>query len=135
PLSSAARQSLQAFGVPGPLHRDFRGGAIDLTEIVRRQPERRGADVLVQAMKLRRARDGNDPRLLREQPRERDLSRRRLLPLSDLAKEIHQGLIRFPSLRRETRDDVAEVGTVERGVFVDLPREEALAQRTEGNES
>ena len=53
----------------------------------------------------------------------------------DLAEQIDQGLIRFPRLRREARDDVAEVGTVERRVLVDLPREEALAQRAVGNEA
>ena len=86
-------------------------------------------------VQLRGARDRNDPRLLGKQPGERDLSRCRLLPFCDLAKQINQGLIRFPSLRRKARDDVAEVGTVERRVFVDLSREEAFAQRTEWNEA
>ena len=84
---------------------------------------------------FRGARDRHNPRLLRQQPRERDLRRCRLLPLCDRAKQINQRLIRFPSLRRKARDDVAKVGTVERRVLVDLAREEAPAQRAEWNEA
>src|SRR6266487_4416876 len=51
------------------------------------------------------------------------------------AKQINQGLIRFSSLWRKARDDVAEVGTVERRVFVDLAREEALPKRAKWNEA
>src|SRR5262249_43083476 len=79
--------------------------------------------------------DWNNPRFLGQQPGERDLGRRRLLPLGDLAEQINQGLIRLPSLRREARDDVAKVGTVECRVFVDLSCQEALTQRAEGNEA
>ena len=117
------------------MHRDLRGGALDLAEVVGRQFDGSRPDVLLQAMQLRGARDRNDPRLLGEQPGERDLGRRRLLPLRDLAEQIDQGLVRLPGLRREARDDVAEVGAVERRVLVDLAREEALAQRAERNEA
>ncbi len=50
-------------------------------------------------------------------------------------EQINQRLIRFPSLRRKARDDVAEVGAVERSVLVDLSREEAFAQRAIRNEA
>src|SRR5262245_13482103 len=86
-------------------------------------------------MQLRGARNRHDPRLLGEQPGERYLSRRRLLPFRDLAEQINQGLIRFPGLRREAREGVAEVGTVERSVFADLSREEAPTQRAIWNEA
>ncbi len=79
--------------------------------------------------------DRSRPRLLGKQPGERYLSRCRLLPFCDLAKQINQGLIRLPSLRRKARENVAEVGTVERRVFVDLSREEALPQRAVWNEA
>src|SRR2546421_633095 len=45
------------------------------------------------------------------------------------------GLIRFASLRRKARNDVAEVGTVERRVFIDRAREGALPKRTKWNEA
>jgi hypothetical protein len=66
---------------------------------------------------------------------ERDLSRCRPFPFCDRPKEISQGLIRFPSLRRKARDDVAEVETVERGVLVDLSREETFTKRAKRNEA
>src|SRR5207249_5804841 len=50
----------------------------------------------------------------------------------DLAQQINQGQIRLPSLRRKARNDVAEVGTVELRVLVDLSREEALPRGLNG---
>src|SRR6266568_2176125 len=86
-------------------------------------------------MQLRCSRDWNDPRLLGQQPCQRDLSRRRLLPFSNSAKQINQCLIRLERLRREARQHAAEVGTVEGRFLVYLPREKPLAQRTVGNEA
>src|SRR5215813_1927187 len=79
--------------------------------------------------------DWNNPRLLGKKPGEGYLSRCRSLPFCGLAKQVNQGLIRFPSLRRKAREDVSEVGTVERSGFVHLPSEEALAERAVGNEA
>src|SRR5260370_13654349 len=59
----------------------------------------------------------------------------RPLPLSDPGKQVNQCLIRFAILGRKARDDVAEVGTVEGRVLVDLPREEAFPKGTKWNES
>src|SRR2546423_13071661 len=86
-------------------------------------------------MQLRGAWDGNDPGLLGQQPRERDLSRSRLLTFCDLAEQINQGLIRLESFRRKARQGAAEVGAVEGRVLVDLAREEALAQRAVRHEA
>ncbi len=108
---SATDQFLQVFGVPSPVHRDLGGSALDLTEIVGRQLDCHCAKVLLQALQLSGAGDGHNPRLLRQQPRQRDLRRGRLLPCGDLAKQINQRLIRFARLWRKARDDVAEVGT------------------------
>src|ERR1019366_8699463 len=86
-------------------------------------------------MQFRSARDGNNPRLLGQQPRQRDLSRRRLLPLTDFAEQINQGLVRFERLRREAREGAAKIGTVKLRVFVNFAREKTLAQRAIGNEA
>src|ERR1700730_14761474 len=80
-------------------------------------------------MQLRGAWDRYKPRLLGQQPRERNLSRCRLLAFPDAGEQINEGLIRLESLRREARQGAAEVGTVELRTFVDLACEEALAQR------
>src|SRR5947209_4780469 len=103
-------------------------------QIVGRKFDRCCSDVLLQAVQLRGTRNRHDPRLLGKQPGKCYLSRCRLLPFCDLAQQINQGQIRLPSLRRKTRDDVAEVGTVELRVLVDPSREEAFTQRTKWNE-
>src|SRR5580658_3038111 len=108
----ATGQSVQVLWVAGPLHRDLRGGAIDLAEVLRQKLDLGGPDVLLQATQLRGARNRNHPWLLRQDPGERDLGRGRLLPLRDPAEQIDQGQVRPPVLRREARDDVAEVGAV-----------------------
>src|SRR2546423_4203204 len=86
-------------------------------------------------MQLRRAGDRHNPRLLRQQPRERNLSRRYLLPFCDAAKQIDERLIRLESLRRESRQGAAEVGAVELRIFVDFAGEEASAERTVRHEA
>ena len=63
--------------------------------------------------------DRNDPRLPGQQPGDRDLGRRRLLPGSQLAEQIDHRLVRLSGLRRKTRYDVAEVRLVERGILAD----------------
>src|SRR2546429_805644 len=86
-------------------------------------------------MQFRGTWNWNDPRLLGQQPRERDLSDGRLLPLTDLAEQINQGLICLERLRRETRKGAAEVGTVEGRFLIHLSREKTLAQRAVSNEA
>src|SRR2546428_384186 len=82
----------------------------DVSKIVGGQFNCRCSDVLLQAMEFRGARYWNNPWLLCEQPRECNLSRCRLLPFCDLAKQINQNLIGFASLRRKAREGVAQVG-------------------------
>src|SRR6266566_370942 len=103
-------------------------------EIVGRKFDVSGSDVFFEPMQLGCARDRHDPRFLRKQPSERDLSRCRFLPLRKSAKHIHQSLIRFPVLRRKARHDVAEIAFVELRIFADLPGKEAFTKRTEWNE-
>ena len=116
-------------GVASPCTVILRGGGVDVTEIVRRKFDGDRPDVLLQAMQLRGAWNRDDPRLLSEQPRQRDLGGCRLLPFCDAAEQIDQRLVRLEGLRREAREGAAEVGAVECRVLVDLAREEALAQR------
>jgi len=132
---SATDELLQMFRVPGSLHRDLGEGAVNVAEIIGRQFDASRSDVLVQPVRLRGPGDRHDPRLLRQQPGNRDLSRRRLFPGCDFPELIDQGLVCLPSLRREAGNDVAEIGAVERRVLVDGAREEALAQRAVGNEA
>ena len=86
-------------------------------------------------MQLRSAGNRNDPRFLGQQPREGYLRGRRVFTLGKLAQKIDQGLVRFASLGREARHDVAEVVLLERGVLIDLAREEATPQWTVRNKA
>jgi hypothetical protein len=94
----AAHKLLQMLRVPGALHRDSGDGAIDVTDIVGCQFDGSRSDVLFQTMQLGRAGDGNNPRLLSQQPGDRDLSRRCLFLGADLAAEPDGGYLQ-PSLR------------------------------------
>src|SRR5271165_4956200 len=86
-------------------------------------------------MQLGRTRNRNDPRLLRQQPGQRDLGRRHLLLFCELANQVHYSLIRLPVFRSKSRNYVAEVRLVELRVFADFAGEETLAQRAEWNEA
>ncbi len=82
--------------------------------------------VLVQTLQLARARDRNDPRLLSEQPSERDLSRRSILPGCDLAKQIDDWPVGLEGIGSKAREPGPHVGSVEGHGGIDLRREEAL---------
>src|SRR5437870_6255144 len=123
------------FRIASSLHRGLGKGAVNLAKIVATQLDVSRAKILFQTMQFRGARYGHNPRLLGEQPRERDLRRRFLLLLCNLTKHINQSLIGFPSFGRKAREYVAEIRTVERGIFVDLSREEASTQRTVRNKA
>src|ERR1700730_12923670 len=103
-------------------------------QVIGRQLDRECSDVLLQTGQLSGAWDGNNPRLLGEQPSERDLSRCRLLAFRNLVKQIHEGLIRFPVLWREARDDVAEIAFLQLRILADLSGQESFAKGTECNE-
>ena len=106
---SAAHHALQVRRIPSALHRDLRAARSISRRSSSRELNRRGAEVLLEPMQLGRAWNRHDPRLLREQPRERDLRRRRLLPLGERLQPLDEGQIRLPVLLGEARDDVAEI--------------------------
>src|SRR5262249_19149368 len=92
-------------------------------------------EVLLETVELRRARDRNDPRLLGEEPRERDLGGRGLLLAADPPEEIDHGLIRLAIFRSESRQGIAKIGFVERGLLVELAGKASSSERAESNEA
>src|SRR2546426_7060571 len=86
-------------------------------------------------MQLRGAGDRNNPRLLGQQPGERNLGRCCLFLFCDAAEQINQGLVRLERFRSETREGAAEVGAIEGRFLVHLPREKTLAQRAVRHEA
>ena len=93
------------------------------------------SEVFFQAMQLGCPWDRNDPRLLCKQPGERDLSRCRLLLFREPTEQINQRLVRFAIPWLKAWDGVAEIGTIELRIFVDLAREKALTKGAKWNES
>ena len=86
-------------------------------------------------MQFRRAGDGDDPGLLREQPGEGDLRRCGLFRFGDLPQQIDQRLVRLARFGREARHGVAEVAAVELVFSSILPVRNPLPERTERNET
>jgi hypothetical protein len=133
--ASAAHHLLQLFGVSRALHGDFGGRGLDVAEIIGRKLDGCRFDVFLEPVKFRGAGDRNDPRLLGDEPRKRDLGRCRLLAPADAAEQVDQRLIGFAGFRREAGERRAKVGAGECRVFVDFSGEEALAERAVGNEA
>src|SRR5437773_862772 len=61
---SATGLSFQVFRVASALHRDLRGSALDVAEVVGREFDGNRTDVLLQAREPPGAGDGNNPGLL-----------------------------------------------------------------------
>jgi hypothetical protein len=59
---------------PRPLNRDVRGGPVDVARIVGRGHDRERSEILFEPRSLGGSRDRYDPRLLRQQPCEGNLS-------------------------------------------------------------
>src|SRR5262245_6622399 len=115
--------------------RDGGNSAVDLPQIVFGEMDLDRADVLLQSLDLATTRNRNDPRLLRQEPGERDLCRRRLFLRSDPGQQVNHGLIGFDGLWREAGVVAANVGAVEGRVFVDLARQIAPTERAVGYEA
>src|SRR3954447_12379059 len=131
--SSAVDHPLVRLGIAGALRADLR--LFDLAQVVTRQLEIGRGDVLFEAVELRRPRDRDERRALREDPCEGNLRCGRASPLRDSLHEIDERTVRLACLGREARDGVAEVAGLERRALVDRSREKALAKRAERDEA
>jgi hypothetical protein len=76
------------FGIASPVHRDLGSGGFDAPEVFGGQFHGHRPEVLVQAVELRGARNRDDPRLLGEEPRERDLGSRGIIAGCDMAEQL-----------------------------------------------
>ena len=124
-----AGHCFEAFWIASALHGDLGCGGVDFAQILGRELDRQGADIFVEAIELCGAGDRGEPRLLREQPRERDLGGSRVLALRDRAEQVDEGLVGLERVGREARERAAKIGGVELRIFVDLAGEEAFAER------
>src|SRR5579862_5836492 len=133
--ASAARLCCELRRIAVPLDRDVGERLVDLAQIVCAQFQARGRHVFLQAFDFGRARNGDNPWLLLQQPGERDLRRRGLLCYGNRCQPSHQGLVGAAGLRREAWQRVAEVVLGEGRAGVDLAGEESSAERAERHEA
>src|SRR4051812_18337761 len=125
---------LICFGVASALR--VRKGVLDLPQVIRRQLDLGGGDVLPKAVEFGGSGDRDDPRLLSEDPRKGDLRRRRALPLSGVLEEFDKGEVRLACLLvGEAGDGAAEVVASDLRLLADCAGEEALAERAERDEA
>src|SRR5215831_15139799 len=120
-------------GITGTLHRYLCGGGIDVIQVAGRKSDGYSSDVFVEPVELCSARDRRHPRLLSQQPGERDLGGGCTLLFRNAGEQVNQGLIRLQSLRGEAWQSGAEIGAVELRVFIHLASEEAAAERAVRN--
>ena len=78
-------------------------GCVDVAQVIRCELHVGRADVLLESIQSAGARDGDDPRLLGEQPGERNLCTSRVLPRADVREEVDQCLVRLERVWREAR--------------------------------
>ena len=92
---------------PGAQHLDCRGSSWDFIKNFAGKLDRRGSQVLVQAPHFSRARNRRNPRLLGQQPGERDLCRCRIYLERDTFEQIDERLVGLESLGRKAREDAS----------------------------
>src|SRR5688500_10032489 len=125
-LSSSAREPCVSFGVASASSAELRSALLDFAEVCGRELQGGAAQVLLQALELGRAGDRNDPPLLREEPRECDLRRRRALSRGDRGEQLDEHAVRLARLALESRERRAEVALVEVRRRVDASGKKAL---------
>src|SRR4051794_23573978 len=133
--ASAAGGGQKVLGVAFALDLNLGRRALDLGEVIGGQLDVGRAQGLLQAGGLRGPRGWDDPRLLREEPRESDLRRGGVLLACNAHQQIHQGLVLLHRLWRKARQNGPEVAFAELGVLVHRAGQEALAERTVGHKA
>src|SRR5947199_4805384 len=120
---------------PLSLHVDPGRGLLDLAQVGRCQLQVHGAKILLEARQFLRARNRDNPRLLREQPGERDLRRRRAFPLRDTFHEVDQCHVCRTGVRGEPRRSAAKVLRVAYRRRIDRSRPTRDPPRTQTQEA
>ena len=103
PPEPSADQATELLGITRALHADTRRCAIDLAQVMDAQLEGGRADILLQPLEFRRARNRHAPWIAGKQPRERELRRRRVVACRDRGEQIDQRPVRLARLRGRLR--------------------------------
>src|SRR5579862_7870994 len=104
---------------------------VNLLEVRLAQLNVQRAEILFESMQLGGSWNRHNPWLLRQQPGECNLCRRRAFAFCDGLDQLDQGHVDLASLRREPRNHIPKVGRIELRVLVDFAGEESSAEWAE----
>src|SRR5581483_5731723 len=136
PFSSlAVYETLKLGRIPVPTDINRRDGIMNGLQIFRSQFYARATEILFEAVKLRSSWDRHNPRLLGEQPRQRNLRLGRLLLFCNPAQLIHHRLVCLSRFDGKTWNDITKVCLFELCLIGDCASQETLAERAERNET
>ena len=113
------REDLHLLGETRSSNLNSRNSRVQLREFGGRESNCSRADVLEHVRHLGRPGDRNDPRLLRHQPGQRDLSGGRLLSRGPLLHQVDERQVARQILRRESRLNPANVTVSEPRICID----------------
>src|SRR4051812_34714147 len=126
---STIRKLEHCFRQPLTFHWDLRRRLADLVEINGTKGHVNRREVLFETSHLGRTGDRHDPRLLREQPRERNLRWRRALLRRHALQQIDERHVCRTCLSGEPRRNVAKIVVGELRGRIDLSGKKACAER------
>jgi hypothetical protein len=118
----------ELIGIAAAVDLDARRQVVQLAEFGLGEGDVGGGEVLLESVQLGGARDGHDPRLLGEQPGERNLPRGGALGGCDGLDLLDQCEVVFQRLAGEPRNLRPQIVLSKRGRGVDGAGEEALAK-------
>src|SRR6185436_20280745 len=116
-------------GVSLALNRDACGGGFDFVEIRRRKLDVRGRHVFLHARELCRSRNGDDPGLARQEPRESNLRGCGMLLSRNSCEKIDECLVGLEILGSKTWQTASEIRAVELCVRCQAAGQESPSQR------
>src|SRR5580700_438323 len=118
------------------MHLELGQSTLHLFEVFCGQYKFGGFDVLLKVLDLTRSWDRDDERLLRQQPCERQLRCRRLLPFCKLRDTIDKGLVGSNALRLEAVEPRTKIRfRIKLRLLIKLLRQIAHAHWTPGHEA
>ena len=107
----------------------------DVRKLLRSKADVRSSDILLDAFDAFRAGNGDNPRLLCQEPADGDTCRSGFLPAGKFFHILYQGYIVLQVLRLETGNGGTEIRLVKRGVAVEASGQHGFPQRTERYEA
>src|SRR4051812_579892 len=133
--SSAVDHALHSFGVALADDLDLGGRLVELGDVLGTEREICSCGVPLEPLDPPRPRNGSDPRLLRQQPGEGDLTGCGALAVGYAAHQVDKGLVGLSRFHGEPREPGADVAFGELGRGAHRAGEEPTSERAERHEA